>query len=213
MDWTLKLRAWHLFCVALIPSVLVALLGTCVLVAAYGTNSRYDAAASPNEFLIAFLYTVAALLFGISAVQIIWQYKIGTVVAGKLQKSKKQRFLLFRASVFLPPLLLLSVWVAVASSARNQVSFLTEYTVIGISGEYLIMLSVLIWGICEVIRHAHLVSTLNQIKHPRIPYHNRSAIHLLLLIFWPVGIWILQPQIRAFYVGNERDSITDHMVD
>ncbi len=217
MEWLLRLRAWQLFTLCLIIPVLTGLL----IVAYFEYNSLVSTDPKyPELFDLETRNLAYPIIVGVTTllwymiVKLVWQYQVGTKLARKLHAYRYASLISFRISVLAPPLVLLLTavyflfWFSSVHSNAPDIFESTDLTPLVLAAIFLVS-----WVICISFRYFHMIALLNKVPNPRIHHRSRSEINLFLLLFWPIGIWVLQPNIKAFHEKVTNNKITDHMID
>jgi hypothetical protein len=213
MDWLLRLRAWQLFLAMVALPLFICYIITTILSGTFDTASTYSLANAKEKEILKFFWLASTFVLILHSIQSIWQYQIGTTLARKLPESRNSPLLGFKLAVFLLPMAILLAVVYVLLQPSPIVAYGPPTVSMDDPILTLITICMLCWAIGFCFKYYHLVSVLNQIRHPRIPYGSRSEINLFLLACWPFGLWVLQPRIKAFYEGTIGNQTIDHMVD
>jgi len=147
-------------------------------------------------------------------VKLVWTYHVGTTLVKRIPNFQNDAFSIFWISVSAPSLILLIYLIYTSTTFRPIVEYQPlpmrlENSV----SEFFIPFLLVVWLVCVVVRFKHLINVFRSLPRLGTILPLTSAKIFALLFFWPVGIWVLQPKVRAFYLGSRKNTTIDHLVE
>lgn len=217
MSWLLRLRAWQLFILCLIgPMLIGSIVAACFFyLSSTGSDPKYpEFFTLEDKYRISSLIIAGTTLFCYTIIKLIWEFQVGSTLARKLRKISNFQNSAFLISQFLP-LFLLALLVGYAFLYPRETTMYPPLSVMYNDPllDFLVAALPLCWVACRAFVYYHLISVFNKTSTLGKGLFSRSFTSFMLLLFWPLGLWVLQPIARAFYLGSGKAKTTDHFVE
>jgi hypothetical protein len=207
MNRLLTLKAWKLIvAVVVIPFLfLITIEIAQVFYYAWQNGERI-----PNDGSFLDYALVAFWLVGIFCLPFFWQYQVGTKLTKKLANGRAYFDRKFRLAFFVPgTILVILILISVIHEIDGNGSSVSESRFQGM----LFFLYLAMYLIGFYFRYRQMGKTLHWVDIASGHQPRGNAVNLLLSLFWWIGIWFLQPRVRAAWKGLQTRAMEDHFIE
>jgi len=207
MKRLLTLKAWKLvFAAVVIPFAFMFLIEV--------TSSFYflwrTGVGAPLDGFSLTTLLVPVWLVWVLCLPFFWQYQVGTKLTRKLAERRSYFDRKFRFAFFVPLAILISlILIAIIQQTDKDGLSVSESRVQGV----LIFFLLVTYLIGFFFRYRQMSQTLHWVDVASKRQPRGNAVNTLLTLFWWIGIWFLQPRVRAAWKGLQERSMEDHFIE